>query len=169
MASGGGLTQVGVHKVFTGAGCNRIVNNVSWGACNLVSFGPQNAVAIFSPESAQILATLPGHKAYVNCTHWLPSNKFSFKAKHLKRHYLLSGDVDGVIILWELSLVDKKWRNVLQVPEAHKKGVTCFSAIMASHSDAIFASTSSDGTVKLWEVIFPSSSAVTADFLVWTP
>lgn len=47
---------------------------------------------------------------------------------------------------------------MLQVPEAHKKGVTCFSAIIASHSDAIFASTSSDGTVKVWELIFPSSS-----------
>lgn len=31
-----------------------------------------------------------------------------FTAKHLERHYLLSGDTDGVIILWELSLVDKK-------------------------------------------------------------
>ncbi|XP_073049967.1 elongator complex protein 2 [Primulina eburnea] len=159
MASDGDSRQVGVRKLFIGAGCNRIVNNVSWGACDLVSFGAQNSVAIFCPKSAQILATLPGHTAFVNCTHWLPSNKFSFKAKHLERHYLLSGDVDGVIILWELSLVDKKWRNVFHVPEAHKNGVTCFSAIMVSHSDALFASTSSDGTVKVWEVIFPSSSA----------
>lgn len=25
------------------------------------------------------MTTLPGHKAYVNCTSWLPSNKFAFK------------------------------------------------------------------------------------------
>jgi elongator complex protein 2 len=26
----------------------------------------------------------------------------------LERHYLLSGDADGAIILWELSLLDRK-------------------------------------------------------------
>ncbi|KAL4319158.1 hypothetical protein GQ457_18G021400 [Hibiscus cannabinus] len=111
-----------VKSLFIAAGCNRIVNNVSWGASGLVSFGAQNAVAIFCPKLAQILTTLPGHKAAVNCTHWLPSNKFAFKAKHLERHYLLSGDADGTIILWELSVADNKWRLVLQLPQSHKKG-----------------------------------------------
>lgn len=156
MSSNGAANEVEVNRVFIGAGCNRIVNNVSWGACDLVSFGAQNAVAIFCPKTAQILTTLPGHKASVNCTHWLPSNKFAFKAKHLERHYLLSGDTDGVIILWELSLVDKKWRHVLQLPQPHKKGVTCITGIMVSQSEAVFASTSSDGAVHIWEVIFPS-------------
>ncbi|PIN23701.1 RNA polymerase II elongator complex, subunit ELP2, WD repeat superfamily [Handroanthus impetiginosus] len=150
--------EVEVKRAFIGAGCNRIVNNVSWGACDLVSFGAQNAVAIFCPKTAQILTTLPGHNAYVNCTHWLPSSKFAFKASHLERHYLLSGDADGTIILWEFSLADKKWRNVLHVPENHKKGVTCISAIMISNTDVIFASSSSDGLVNMWEIILPSSS-----------
>ncbi|KAL0408903.1 UNVERIFIED_CONTAM: Elongator complex protein 2 [Sesamum radiatum] len=152
---GGGME---VKTVFIGAGCNRIVNNASWGACDLLSFGAQNAVAIFCPETAQILTTLPGHSAYVNCTQWLPSSNFAFKAKNLERHYLLSGDADGTIFLWEYSLADKKWRDVLQVPEKHKKGVTCISAIMLSQTDAIFASSSSDGAVHVWEVILPSSS-----------
>ena len=30
-------------------------------------------------QTAHILTTLPGHKASVNCTHWLPSSKFAFK------------------------------------------------------------------------------------------
>ncbi|KAI3453067.1 hypothetical protein Pfo_009730 [Paulownia fortunei] len=158
MGFNGGGMAVEVEKVFIGAGCNRIVNNVSWGACDLLSFGAENAVAIFCPKTAQILTTLPGHKAYVNCTHWLPSSKFAFKATNLERHHLLSGDADGTIFLWEFSLADKKWRNVLQVPEKHKKGVTCISAIMVSRTDAIFASSSSDGTVSVWEVILPSRS-----------
>jgi hypothetical protein len=33
-------------------------------------------------------------------------------AKELELHYLLSGDADGVIILWELSLVDGKVHHV---------------------------------------------------------
>lgn len=44
-----------VKRVFIGAGCNRIVNNVSWGASNLVSFGAQNAVAIFCPKVLSFL------------------------------------------------------------------------------------------------------------------
>ncbi|XVF02220.1 hypothetical protein REPUB_Repub04eG0156800 [Reevesia pubescens] len=147
-----------VKRLFIGAGCNRIVNNCSWGASDLVAFGAQNAVAIFSPKSAQILTTLPGHKATVNCTHWLPSNKFAFKAKHLERHYLLSGDADGAIILWELSLADNKWRHALQLLQSHNKGITCITGFMVSLSDAIFATSSSDGTVCVWDVVFPSSS-----------
>ncbi|KAJ8541711.1 hypothetical protein K7X08_002527 [Anisodus acutangulus] len=68
-----------VERVFIGARCNRVVNNVSWGASGLVSFGAQNAVAIFDPKTAQILTTLPGHKASVNCTLRLPTSKFAFK------------------------------------------------------------------------------------------
>lgn len=147
-----------VKRLFIGAGCNRIVNNVSWGASDFVAFGAQNAVAIFCSKSAQILTTLPGHKAVVNCTHWLPSNKFAFKAKHLERHYLLSGDVDGAIIIWELSLADNKWRHVSQLPQSHKKGITCITGFMISQSDALFATSSSDGTVCIWDIVLPSSS-----------
>lgn len=45
----------------------------------------------------------------------------------------------------------------MQIPELHKKGVTCISGIMVSETEAVFASTSSDGTVYLWEVVFPST------------
>lgn len=51
-----------------------------------------------------------------------------------------------------------QWRHVLQVPESHKKGVSCITGIMVSESEAIFASTSSDGTVSVWEVAFPANS-----------
>lgn len=91
-------------------------------------------------QTAQICTTLPGHKASVNCTQWLPSNKFAFKGKHssnlcirycftgknhcssskrlplstakgLDRHYLLSGDSGGVIILWEYSVLEGKVKS----------------------------------------------------------
>lgn len=51
-----------------------------------------------------------------------------------------------------------QWRQVLQLPQSHKKGVTCISGIMVSQTEAIFASTASDGTVYVWELILPSSS-----------
>lgn len=46
----------------------------------------------------------------------------------------------------------------MQIPESHKKGVTCINGIMVSETEAVFASTSSDGTVYLWEVAFPSTA-----------
>ncbi|CAL1378130.1 unnamed protein product [Linum trigynum] len=109
--------EVIVKSVVIAAGCNRIVNNVSWGACDLVSFGSRNDVAIFCPKTTQILTTLPGHKAPVNCTHWIPGAKFAFRAKKLESHYLLSRDSDGVIILWEMTLAERKWRLVMQLPQ----------------------------------------------------
>ena len=42
--------------------------------------------------------------------YWCSNELFSllFAAKHLELHYLLSGDADGAIILWEISLADNK-------------------------------------------------------------
>ena len=47
---------------------------------------------------------------------------------------------------------------MLQVPQSHKKGVTCISGIMVSQTEAVFASTSSDGTVCVWELVLPLTS-----------
>lgn len=43
------------------------------------------------------------------------------------------------------------------MPQTHKKGVTCITAIMVSQQEAVFASASSDGTVNVWEVVLPST------------
>ncbi|PRQ17950.1 hypothetical protein RchiOBHm_Chr7g0200531 [Rosa chinensis] len=86
-------------------------------------------------QTAQILTTLLGHKAFVNCTLWLPINKFAFKGKIATykfafkvqcseslfklialpsstakgyQHYLLSGVAGGAIILWEYSVPEGK-------------------------------------------------------------
>lgn len=49
-AAAANATGVQMEKVFIAAGCNRIVNNVSWGSSGLVAFGAHNAVAIFCPN-----------------------------------------------------------------------------------------------------------------------
>lgn len=45
-----------------------------------------------------------------------------------------------------------------QLPQSHKKGVTCIDGIMVSQTEAMFASTSSDGTVCIWELVFSLKS-----------
>ncbi|KAK8958675.1 Elongator complex protein 2 [Platanthera guangdongensis] len=51
--------DVEVERLFIGAGCNRVVNNVSWGPSGLVAFGAQNAVAIFCPEANNDKVLIP--------------------------------------------------------------------------------------------------------------
>ena len=53
---------------------------------------------------------------------------------------------------------------MLQLPQSHKKGVTCITGIMVSETDAIFASTSSDGTVYVWELVLPSAGGKQVKF-----
>lgn len=54
---------------------------------------------------------------------------------------------------------------MLQVPESHKKGVTCIAAIVISDRAAMFATTSSDGTAHVYEVVLPSSAGGDSYFL----
>ncbi|ONM02641.1 Elongator complex protein 2 [Zea mays] len=136
---------VEARRVFIGAGCNRVVNNVSWGACGLVAFSTQNAVALFSPLRGEIVTTLPGHKAPVNCTLWLPTKKDVLHVRGRETHYLLSGSADGTIMAWKIGSGKGEWFHALQLPGMHKKGITCLAGRMVSDTIAIFASTSSDG------------------------
>uniref|UniRef100_A0A0D9X997 Elongator complex protein 2 n=1 Tax=Leersia perrieri TaxID=77586 RepID=A0A0D9X997_9ORYZ len=152
LAGARGEGRVGVERAFIGAGCNRVVNNVSWGACGLVAFGAQNAVALFSPSRGEIVSTLPGHKATVNCTLWLPTKKDVLQVRCREVHYLLSGSADGIIMAWKIDSGKGEWTNALQLPVMHKKGVTCLAGRMVSDTVSIFASTSSDGTVVIWKM-----------------
>lgn len=45
-----------------------------------------------------------------------------------------------------------QWSHALQLPGMHKKGITCLAGRMVSDTVAIFASTSSDGIVVIWEM-----------------
>lgn len=48
-----------------------------------------------------------------------------------------------------------QWRSILQVSDVHKKGVTCLTGLIISHTTAMFASASSDGLVVIWELVLP--------------
>jgi hypothetical protein len=45
-----------------------------------------------------------------------------------------------------------QWSHALELPAMHKKGVTCLAGRMVSATVSVFASTSSDGTVVIWEM-----------------
>ncbi|KAJ7525449.1 hypothetical protein O6H91_17G051700 [Diphasiastrum complanatum] len=151
--------RVEVEVGFIGVACNRIVNAASWGPCDLVAFGAHHTVAIFSPQKASILATLPGHKDHVNCVEWLPRHRLNVKDDSVAdEEFLLSGSADGVIMLWGHRTSTDKWRNALHLSTAHEKSVTCISGMTLSGLDALFVSTSSDGTVRIWKLRLPAQA-----------
>lgn len=63
--------------------------------------------------------------------------------------------VSCICIMIVFLLLSMQWRYVLHLPESNKKGVTCITGILLSENEAMFASTSSDGVVNVWEMIFP--------------
>jgi hypothetical protein len=64
--------------------------------------------------------------------------------------YLLDKLKNG-LQLFEL-FTPLQWSHALQLPGMHKKGITCLAGRMVSDTVAIFASTSSDGIVVIWEM-----------------
>ncbi|ONM02643.1 Elongator complex protein 2 [Zea mays] len=148
---------VEARRVFIGAGCNRVVNNVSWGACGLVAFSTQNAVALFSP-----LFEVGRHTIYsqevLTVLSWLGrlvlAKESVFTGKYLldklkKWTTTVSADAELFGLPFTPSL---QWFHALQLPGMHKKGITCLAGRMVSDTIAIFASTSSDGIVVIWEM-----------------
>lgn len=100
---------------------------------------------------------------FIYCYEWLLRCNTSSSFYQWFTFYLLfflNGillNVLHTIVLLFILLAFLQWRHVLQVPQPHKKGVTCITGIMVSETDVIFASTSSDGTINVWELILPST------------
>lgn len=150
------LGKLEVENIFISAGCNRVVNAAAWGPANLVAFGAHHAVAIFCAQTAKVVQTLPGHKDLVNCVEWLPRYQLDHEdGITAKEHYLLSGSADGVIILWAVNQSKSKWRKCMQIPNPHEKAVSCIAGVMLSSQEAVFASSSSDCTVHIWNALLP--------------
>ncbi|OAE19684.1 hypothetical protein AXG93_1847s1490 [Marchantia polymorpha subsp. ruderalis] len=156
----GGLGSVQVESAFIGLGCNRVVGAVDWGPCDLVAFGAHNSVAIFSPKRAEILITLPGHKDYVNCVLWLPTSaQIDAGRSSCEELFLLSGSADGTLILWGFQAVENKWRKAVEIPKAHGKAVTSIATVILSPSSALMSTSSSDSSVRIWNVGLPQGSS----------
>ena len=83
---------------YVSVGCNRSVHGADWNhedapGGGLVAYGAHMAVAVYDPTGARVLRTLPGHDAPVTVVRWIPDS-------HAPGRWLVSGDADGVVILW---------------------------------------------------------------------
>jgi hypothetical protein len=44
------MSTASVRLEHVGAGCNRVVNALHWGACGLLAYAAHNAVVVYHPE-----------------------------------------------------------------------------------------------------------------------
>ena len=90
---------------YVSVGCNRSVHGVDWNhesgaGGGFVAYGAHKAVAVYDPNGARVVRTLPGHDAPVTVVRWIPDSESPGR-------WLVSGDADGVVILWHR--VDTPW------------------------------------------------------------
>ncbi|XP_024542072.1 elongator complex protein 2 isoform X1 [Selaginella moellendorffii] len=139
------MAMARVEAVFVSAGCNKTVKAAAWGRCDLVAFATHSSVGIFSPKASQILVSLSGHKSSVNCVEWL-----DYTGTDAGECFILSGSADGVVILWSFVPSQKKWRIGSQATVSKGGSVTCIASMMISSTEALFATSTSDGGVCVW-------------------
>jgi len=81
---------------YIACSCNRVPHCADWGTNGLLCFGTRNAIAIYKPRThiGHITHTLHRHRDRVNTVHWIKPRNGAPESE------LLSGSVDGTVIIW---------------------------------------------------------------------
>lgn len=134
---------------YAACSCNRIPHCADWGINGLLCFGTRNAIAIYEPRAniGYVTHTLHRHRDHVNTVHWIKPRNGSPESE------LLSGSVDGTVIIWSKDRSTFQCTSVLNV-----EGTVVFadSLQMADNipsttlAKLLICTGSICGNVKLW-------------------
>ncbi|XP_024873152.1 probable elongator complex protein 2 [Temnothorax curvispinosus] len=93
---------------YTACSCNRVPYCADWGINGLLCFGTRNAVAIYDPSKhiGRVTHTLHLHRDRVNTVHWIKRPR-KVHGYHARESELLSGSVDGTVIIWSQTYSDR--------------------------------------------------------------
>ncbi|EDU42781.1 elongator protein 2 [Pyrenophora tritici-repentis Pt-1C-BFP] len=147
-----------VTSEFISIGGNRNPAAADWdeAGLQLLAFGADNCVALWDPQ-----AILNGHTKAVNAVKFFPT-----QSPHVS--VLLSGAADNTIRIWR-GRREERFECVKTISE-HSQPVTRVAVLSGSD---IFATGSSDGTVKIWKLIhdadFASIDAELVQTIVLSP
>jgi WD40 repeat protein len=170
-----------VRLDHVGAGCNRVLNSLHWGATpqsdeGLIAYASSRAVLLFEPRTSAHVATLIGHDDVVNCVHWFTA--FEFGATPLDGAapaapcLLASGSGDSTVCVWTpqptllpyseaTSSPPRGWQLAARL-SAHNAPVTSLTTHAAGNGGVLLVSTAGDGTVAVWEFDAAAAGAAAA-------
>ncbi|CEP19370.1 hypothetical protein [Parasitella parasitica] len=144
--------MVQVSSEYIAIGCNRTAHAACWGNGELVAFGADTLVALYSPldrNSRGIQETLPGHTGRVICLMFIERGHEA----DIKDVALVSGSADNTAKIWKVN-ADGKWINsaTLSGHTGAVETIACMRAhsIEEGETDTIITG-SSDGTIRVWE------------------
>lgn len=135
-----------VQSCYISCAYNRTPHCCDWGNNGIICYGACNAVAVYDPKycygGGQVLYTLNGHKARVNCVKWVHGKDI------LTETQFVSGSNDCTAIIWTNNLGTYELSHVLK---GHECSVTVTDGIYLSEKHLVVATASVDSTIRVWE------------------
>ncbi|KAF2686823.1 WD40 repeat-like protein [Lentithecium fluviatile CBS 122367] len=137
---------MGVTPEFFSIGGNRNPAAADWdvSGSNLLAYGADNCIALWDPSLLHgVQSVLRGHGGYVNAVKFFPTRSSDLSI-------LVSGATDQSLCIWRVTRDPEPTFNLIQTLREHKSSIIRIATLPGSD---VFATGSSDGTVKIWKLI----------------
>uniref|UniRef100_A0A6A7G1A1 Elongator complex protein 2 n=1 Tax=Hirondellea gigas TaxID=1518452 RepID=A0A6A7G1A1_9CRUS len=134
-----------VHPRHASVNCNRKPAALSWvnHESGIIAFGAHSSVAICDSHCQKVISVLRCCGGRINAVSWIsPQNS----GPNLE---LISGTSENEIIIWSFNSSSLKYRQTAVLTD-HSASITSITSYRLRNGAVIMASTSCDGTVKIW-------------------
>ncbi|KAF2621133.1 WD40 repeat-like protein [Macroventuria anomochaeta] len=137
-----------ISPEFVSVGGNRNPAAADWdvNGSGVLAFGADNCIALWDPQDEKlsgVQAVSNGHTKAVNAVKFFPTRSPSVSV-------LLSGAADNTIRIWRAQNNRKPKYECVKSVSGHANPITKIATLSGSD---IFASGSSDGSVKIWKLV----------------
>ncbi|KAJ4404589.1 Elongator subunit elp2 [Didymella pomorum] len=141
-----------ISTEFVSVGGNRNPAAADWDVTGsgLLAFGADNCIALWDPQDEQLRGVhtaLNGHTKAVNAVNFFPTNSAQFSI-------LLSGAADNTIRIWRAQNDNWSTFTCVKTVTGHSNPITKIATLSGSD---VFATGSSDGSVKIWKLVHDDS------------
>ncbi|KAF9692895.1 hypothetical protein EKO04_009048 [Ascochyta lentis] len=152
-----------ISPEFVSIGGNRNPAAADWdlNGSGILAYGADNCIALWDPQDEKlsgVRAVLNGHTKVVNAVKFFPTNSSDVSI-------LLSGAADNTIRVWRAQIKGKLKFDCIETVSGHTNSITKIATLPGSD---VFASGSSDGSVKIWKLIHDDTFTSTAIKLLQT-
>ncbi|KAJ4331275.1 Elongator subunit elp2 [Didymella glomerata] len=150
-----------ISTEFVSVGGNRNPAAADWdvNGSGLLAFGADNCIALWDPQDEKlrgIHTALNGHTKAINAVKFLPIN-----STHVS--VLLSGAADNTIRIWRAPKDKASSYTCVKTVTGHANPITKIATLPGSD---VFATGSSDGSVKIWKLVHDESfTSIDVDLL----